>query len=309
LKRNFACPVCDSDSKKLASAVVAPFLSELTEKKSTFSELRECNGCRLVFFTHRYSVEELDRIYTKYRGEEYFKIRHKWEPWFSESDLNAFSNPNSQGVASRNRFLTEFIASAGLSKNDLNSCLDFGGDLGQFIPEWIGGRKILVDPSNAKSKIGDLEIVSNVAEISFKPDLVINSFVLEHLVNVRDSLRDISLIQESGGIIFIQVPMDVFSVSRFHKSKLYLAYLQFLVEHSLLFKLIDFITGVYRMLFKRVLSLGIVKQSEHINYFNLQNLELLLKQNQYNLIASHISEKSKQGKLRFGNISVIAIKE
>jgi len=304
------CPSCShSVEKVLAFAVLAPWLAELLSFDSSgrYSKLMKCNFCDFQFFTYRYNSLEMSAIYSTYRGERYFVTRHKWEPWYSRKTMNSW-NPeqNSFGVTARKNHLLEILHQSGINLEDLCNVLDFGGDLGQFFPEGVNGKRYLYDPSQPPVQKPGIERVQSLTGLSRQIGLVMNAHTLEHLPEFKYVLGDLGSCLTESGVLYIEVPMDAFQTSRLHGTQLYLKYLKLIYKFPKLFILVDFLSGVYRTVFRKIPFWGIVKQSEHINYFSKVSLTYLAKSSNFELL--RITEPDYafgQGAIKLGRISMV----
>jgi hypothetical protein len=304
------CPNCSNGVEQILSfAVLAPWLAELLGFKSAgkYSELMNCNFCDFRFFTYRYSELEMSAIYSTYRGERYFQTRHKWEPWYSQKTMNAW-NPeqNSFGVTARKNHLLEILQQSGIQLGNSCNVLDFGGDLGQFFPEGLNGKKYLFDPSQPPLQKPGVERIQSLEGLSRQIGLIMNAHTLEHLPFFRRVLGDLGPCLTESGVLYIEVPMDAFQTNRIHRNHVYLKYLKLVYKFPQLFKFLDFLSGLYRTVFRRIPFWGIVKQSEHINYFSKASLTYLAKSANFELL--RITEPDYtfgQGAIKLGRISMV----
>ncbi len=269
----------------------------------------KCDFCDFQFFTYRYNELEMSAIYSTYRGDRYFETRHKWEPWYSRKTMNAW-NPesNSFGVTARKNHLLEILHQSGINLEDSCNVLDFGGDLGQFFPEGISGKRYLYDPSQPPlQKLGGgVERVQSLAGLSGQIGLVMNAHTLEHLPEFKNVLGDLGPCLTETGVLYIEVPVDAFHTTRIQGSHLYLKYLKVIYKLPKLFISLDFLSGVYRTVFRKIPFWGIVKQSEHINYFSKVSLTYLAKSANFELL--RITEPDYafgQGAIKLGRISMV----
>ena len=303
-----ACPICHTTSSLEAHGIIAPWVAQLIQKKFMATTLRKCDKCTLKFFTYRYSEQETKNLYGSYRSDKYYKLRHSWEPWFSKTENDAYNpSENSSFIQSRVDFMTEKLREAEIN-HDFNSCVDFGGDLGQFFPPSVKGNKYLVDFSAQSGFINDVRVVSSLIELPEKMDLVINCMVLEHMSNLDDSITKFESILSNVGVLYVEIPLDSFKTSKFHRTILYERYLFFISGIKPIFILIDFIGGVSRQLWGRVPWFGIVKQSEHINYFSEMSMMTFSNNFNGNVIISQPDLKFKQGKFKLGRLAIIMSK-
>lgn len=305
------CLVCGRTVNKIAGAVIAPWIRELSNIDSQqHTEFLKCSSRGFCFFEHRYTESEMLGLYENYRSSNYFHIRRNWEPWYSNKEIVAYTAESDRlGLSARKRFMDTCIRSAGLHYKDFSSCVDFGGDLGQFFPEEIAGKKYILDPSERPLINDDIVRIAELSEIGHEVDLVLNCHTLEHLGDFQGEIEKIYSVLKTGGVLYLEVPFDIFKTSRLHKLKAYSRYLGLLERWKFCFILMDFMSGVYRQFFNRVPFFGLVKQSEHINYFTLNSLEFLLVKNGFELKpGGQVDANWKQGRLKLGRMSVIGVK-
>jgi len=272
------CPYCGNIDPKyirfLAHGVVAPWIIDLLNKNPRFpqfTKLLNCKKCHLKFFSLRYEPKEMEVIYGNYRGDQYFYTRNKWEPWYSRKLNDKYKS--SLGVKQRKYQMEELCKDIAEIENkgiNLEAVLDYGGDLGQFFPDQAK-RKILVEYGGGHgrpTRIG-IERVreSEIATLFGSIDLVMATMVLEHVNDVSDLNKKFFKLIRPGGYLLLEVPLDSFQVSGFHRTVLYKHFISLLMRRKFLFILFDFLSGVFRNYFHKVPTFGIVKQSEHINYF------------------------------------------
>lgn len=303
------CPVCSNESRMVAYGVIAPWILLLNDHGLYGpTKLMQCSDCELTFFAHRYTESEMSSLYSEYRKDSYFQIRNRWEPWFRKIENSAFDGSNQSSILDRKAFLSESFVKAGLGERIFDGCIDFGGDLGQFIPDDIKGNRAVIDYSTKPTADDGILRFHDLSAIPFKVDLVLNCHVLEHLPEIGDVVSDIGRYIRSRGYIYIEVPQDNFKTSAFHKTILYRKWLRIISGSRTTFVTVDFISGISRQFFGRIPWFGIVKQSEHLNYFNAKSLRHLLESSGFEVVyVSPPNRGSKQGRLRFGRMSAIGI--
>jgi hypothetical protein len=299
------CPVCGSKTTFKAHAIVAPWITTLIGEKIIRSELYSCLECTLGFFSHRYSETEAQNLYSSYRTGRYFIARHSWEPWYGTAENNAYQpETNQNNIDSRINLMENTFQIAGIKRN-FKGCVDFGGDLGQFFPQNVEGTKYLVDLSAQPGVHKNFTVVNSLSEISNPVELVMNCGVLEHMSCLTGIIADLSNALSASGVIYLEVPLDSFKTSRIHKSKFYKHYLSVISRNKPIFVFLDFITGATRQIFRTIPWFGIVKQSEHINYFNKLSLQTLCGNFVGNFWISEPDYSHKQGKFKLGRIAAV----
>jgi hypothetical protein len=305
-----SCPSCLGPSSLTAHAVIAPWIQELCASTITGeTELRSCNSCGLGFFSHRYESDEVDALYGNYRQEIFFETRHKWEPWYNRDVNNAFTDSESsqEQIGVRRSFTARCLERSGRNLSDMHGCVDFGGDRGQFIPREINPPHFVVEHNSAtKATIGPVTFVDDISSISTKVDLVMNCYVLEHLSDLSDVLSEMRSLLSSSGLIHLEVPLDRFRCSRFHKTSLYSRYIRWLSRHRRSFIAVDLISGVFRQYLSRIPWFGVVKQSEHVNYFDQKSLRTFIETRGGRvLFTSEPDLKYRVGRIRQGRLACI----
>jgi SAM-dependent methyltransferase len=306
------CPICEGPTKLLSFGVVAPWILVLwgrDPKKLVSTQLRTCHICQLSFFSYRYSKQEVKQIYENYRESDWFRNRNFFEPWYRKGTNEAYVD-NQKNIASRMKFTSSLITSAGINLAQISSFLDFGGDSGQFFPLDFRGKKILFDiQSHSQSMKDGVYRVSSLHDLAGSIDMVTNCYVLEHMSDINNGVIELKKCLKRNGFLLVELPYDRFKVSRFHRTSLYRTYLSVLYRSLILFRLIDFVTGVYRQFFNKIPFFGVVKQSEHINYFDdLAIVKLIQDHNFEILYSSKPQRKSFVGIIKQGRFGIVAQK-
>jgi hypothetical protein len=302
---NELCPICAKPGKFLAHGVIAPWISALTNSKLSLTKYGYCYDCGLKYFYYRYSFDEIQKLYSSYRTGQYLVNRQSWEFWYGSKENDAYDPRINASKVQARRNLTDTIFAAAGIKRTFMTCVDFGGDLGQFFPDFAIGKRYLIDVSAAPSANDSFEVVSDIKLIKEPIDLILNCGVIEHLSELTDSIKSLSESLVGEGIMYIEVPLDDFRVSKFHRTNFYRRYLLMLLKSKRIFVALDFISGIVRLYTRRIPFFGIVKQSEHINYFNSKSLLALTSTVSKNIWLSPENREFRQGKLRMGHLAAI----
>jgi len=219
--------------------------------------------------------------------------------------VNDACSPDADLVSERHSFMMSVLDAAHMSPQ-LECAVDFGGDEGQFFPRIPIGRRIVCDVSKREHPAG-IEHISTLSELDdVKPDLILVAHVLEHLPDPIGPLREIRRAISHDGIVYVEVPLDRFRVSRFHASARYQRYLQRLIRHRIPFVGVDFLSGIGRHFRSSIPTFGVVKQSEHINYFSGRSLQAVLAASGFTVVAHDSNRHMKVGGLRIGCYGVAA---
>jgi SAM-dependent methyltransferase len=267
------------------------------------SQLRRCDACGMTYFSVRYTDEQMEHLYSGYRGPTYVAQRRRWEPWYAAKVNDAYSS-ESQAVADRLGFMTRTLETAGLPSH-LHLAVDFGGDEGQFFPDIDIDRRVVCDLSN-RPLPPDIEHVSSLDQLGpDTADLVIVAHVLEHMSDPVGPLDEIHRAMADDGLLYIEVPLDGFATGPGQSSPRYEAYVRWLAHRRVAFIAVDFVSGLSRQFFSRIPTFGVVKQSEHINYFDSASL---LGMAGFTVVAERADPGGKAGGLRLGRHGVAAVK-
>lgn len=300
-----SCPGCGRSASLSAHGVVAPFVAELIGLPvGQQVGYRECGNCGLTFFDLRYSEEQAERLYQGYRDPEYVRVRRSWEPWYGKRVNDAFT-PGSAPVQDRVQFASHVLAQAGLAR-PLNCAVDFGGDQGQFFPDVPIERRVVVELSE-KPLLAGVERVPTLQSLGESPDLVIAAHVLEHLSDPRELLSEIYDLLAADGFLYVEVPLDRPRVRAWHRKRAYTTWARKVSGHRWSFIPADFVSGVAKQLRLTTPRLGIVKESEHINFYDSASLRMLLESSGFEVKAELAEPDARVGGLRLGRLGMAAV--
>ena len=304
------CLVCKQNQVASYSAILAPWIRQLCNLgPEVMTHFFKCKDCGFGYFSYRYSDSDMKCIYEHYRGPQYLSVRRSWEPWYTVKEADYYKLKES-AVANRNDFMKNSFESASVAIDSVASVLDFGGDLGQFIPDEIRGKRYLLDPSNVpvENESGIVR-VSSLDQVPIELDLIMNCHTLEHLSDFKNVIDVIYGRIKPGRYFYLEVPLDGFKVKTFHRSKIYNSYLKLIQAQRSVLILANFLTGVFRQLFRRIPLIGVIQQSEHINYFGQKSLEILLEGSGFEVLSVQGPDfKFQQGKIRLGRIGILSRK-
>jgi hypothetical protein len=179
-----------------------------------------CSTCNFVYFDHRLSDIEAQRLYEEYRGETYNRTRIALEPEYAAMAAD-FADLTSE-YWRRRIFEYQRIFDASLIRVPRN-LLDFGGD--GFVPSMLFDNSIV--------SVDDLSITST-ADIKKKYEVIMACEVFEHLSDPLKVLKDLRERLSEFGFIFLGVPKefeDPISLSFHRSSKNQDSSLTFFHEH------------------------------------------------------------------------------
>lgn len=278
LLNNKKCIFCQSNDIELKSAALAPFISAKigSDSNETFN-LIHCKHCGCAFFDYRYDENEVSKIYTGYRNEQYQKLRQKYESWYSK-EINNLIGDDIRAIESRNKNLSEILKN-NIDIGNIRNVLDFGGDRGQYIPNILNNAKKYVYDISCKGVLPEIKLIKTIEECENNMpcgyDFIICAHVLEHLSYPEETIKMIKSLMKNNGYLYIELPFD----SPFYKNPL--DNVQYLFNKY--FKLKDIL--------KKYIEMKTTKHflmHEHINYYTQKGLDCLMKRNGFVPICNKI---------------------
>ena len=267
------CPGCGSTDFISRPAVMAPFLAAyLFDQPPDVHGLGACAACGLRFYTTRFDDTEIDRLYTDYRDERYLAMRRHSEPWYTRK-VNEYLS----GAGMEPRQEVYRAALVGHAEaNSIGSVLDYGGDRGQMMAGGPGSEFYVYDISGIEPAPGVTAIRDEEDLERRQFDLVLLCAIVEHFSEPLAQLKRVAERVKPGGLLYIEVPEDSFSVESIPSGRWYVAYLRRLVRHPLLMLVVDFLSTAIRLKFRVIPPFGFAKQHEHLNYFDVRSLSHLV---------------------------------
>jgi SAM-dependent methyltransferase len=133
----------------------------------------------------------------------FHRRRNEGDSWFSLLEL--YKKP--WWTAARKETIVNVITSQDIWLKDIKSVLDYGGDLGQYIPDELNhARRHVVE-------IEERELVDGVTAVTSPDncepvDLVLCCHTLEHVSWPSDLVADMKRYLRPGGLLYIEVPNE-----------------------------------------------------------------------------------------------------
>jgi hypothetical protein len=277
-----SCPCCASKELCRWPAIVSPFIANYAcGTRPDSANLCECRSCSFRFFDTRLTSAEVEKLYSGYRGEAYFKARHHYEFWYSR-EVNDGIGSDPAEIQSRKKNLAKLL---GNRAQAFTTVLDYGGDRGQFIPDGIGAERFVYEISDVEP----IEGVTRLSSVEGKQfDFVMLAHVLEHCSEPREVLRGLKALGHGNTIFYFEVPYERPSLKSAGSGAGQRRYLNALVRMEPLLQAVDLYSTIFRIKFDRIPPLGLQKCSEHLNFFNESSLEALLKSEGFALLESGV---------------------
>lgn len=199
------CVICDGPLRMIKRALVAPFLAERIWKRKPFCvNLVGCQSCGFIFYNPRLDDSDLQNLYTGYRSEEYCRMRHATEPWYTPKFNADLASPDH--YAGRRARLGPILRRH-LGQREIRRILDYGGDRGDLVVGLTDCTELFVyDISGVEAACG-VTAVKNAR--SCQADLIINSNVLEHVGFPRALVSEIFSAAPENGLVLLEVPCEL----------------------------------------------------------------------------------------------------
>jgi hypothetical protein len=197
------CVVCSGPLRRLRRALVAPFLARRIWNRAPFCvDLVACGHCGFLFYNPRLDDADLHRLYAAYRLQEYRQMRHASEPWYTPKFNEDLASP---ALYERRRAALAPLLREHLRGKTIQRVLDHGGDRGDLVAGLLDGAEAFVYDISGIPPAAGVTAVADPA--GCRPDLIINSNVLEHVGFPRDLVA--SILQAAGnGLVYLEVPAE-----------------------------------------------------------------------------------------------------
>ena len=277
--RRPCCPICSDDSVSSVGMFLAPWFMAIAEISPSegLVTMHWCSSCELWWSGRGITEREVSCVYSGYRGERYFRIRKRFEPWYLKRH-NQDRSVN-DAVQYRRELTPPDIENWFASRTKLE-VLDFGGDTGSMIPEWAGEQKVYVVDESAKNRQSGVETISLSEATSLRFDVVAAMHVVEHLDDPVGQLSILVDRLEPDGLMYVEVPLDGQDLpfrQPLVDNSFAQRFLWWVLRSSLSSVLwrvawIIFDLGVVALQYLSPIRIRRLKISEHINYFSEQAL-------------------------------------
>lgn len=210
------CPCCDSTNLVAGPLHIPAFFIERMLNMVMLDRIGaraiQCLDCHFVCSEFRYTDEQMQRYYHEYMQMEsgndrkygnyvFHRIRAEGTDWTSL--LGLYKQP--WWINARKEAIVNVLKSKNINLSNITSVLDFGGDLGQYIPdEFNHARRHVVE-------IEDRNFVKGVTAVSSPDDcdpvdLVLCCHTLEHVSWPNDLVVEMKRYLKPGGLLYIEVP-------------------------------------------------------------------------------------------------------
>ena len=274
LKRTM-CPACANPlslTQEKCYATVAPWVTELSNLKRILSHYLICPNCNSGYFDLKYTEQILSALYNSYRGDNYFKTRHKWDYSYS-AKLNEGLATGAAWLAWRRSNVMEVLVDAGIPEDSITCCLDIGGGEGGVIPDFSIATKYVLESNESiqfSSEISRISSFEDIARIS--PTLIMCCGLLEHLNSPRDFISQLVSSAPCTEWFYFEVPAGVPAIRQGLMGRK--IFLKFLSSNRLIWNSFDWLSKT--MLRKFSINITVLRISEHLNFFTSKGLSKLM---------------------------------
>lgn len=289
MRRITSCLVCSSDDLASSPAIVAPFIREYAlggagrPEVPTHAVLLTCASCEMDFYDLRYDDDEIAALYAGYRGERYFTLRHHFEPLYTRK-YNDNNGRDSAAIDTRKRTVQALVTEA-LGTKTITSVLDFGGDAGQFIPDFEGAARYVLEVSDVPPEHGVMS-VSRLEELEKPVDLVMLAHVLEHVSDPVALLTELTTAVGDGGYLYVEVPLDRPKMPPPWAARLQASWVKTVTCNTRLTVAVDAVSTPVRVLARgRWIPFTFPRLHEHINFFSPGALARTLERGGWHAVA------------------------
>jgi SAM-dependent methyltransferase len=287
-----ACPCCGREDLLDRPAVMAPFIASYVFGREPWpTSLLECRACGFRFFEGRFSPDEEARLYAGYRGERYFRERHRFEWWYSRRANDGLGQDPGEIAFRKRRMAAALAAVPGTQA--IRSVLDYGGDRGQFIPDGLGERRYVLDLSGTEPVEGVAALRSAGDLGGGSVDLVLCCNLLEHSPQPAALLAAAKGLLGPGGWLYVEVPLERYGLGFVPRGGWYRRYAAALARHPACLAWVDLYSTAFRLKAGLVPPLGILKAHEHLNFFHPPSLAKLLEASGF--AVAHCGPSPNQG--------------
>jgi SAM-dependent methyltransferase len=213
------CPCCAGTDLQRSPAVLMPLVAnrafgwtpvEITPDWG-FRDLKtgmayslcnsmQCQACGFLFLDIRFDDEEMDRLYSNFRSEDYARQRDAFEPGYAA--MNAAIQVHVPDTSDAERALAGHVTSA-------PRVLDWGGNGGKNTPfRQIASQVDIYDLSD-EPPIAGVRRVNREQASANRYDLVVACHVLEHVPYPETVVRPAAAMLDEDGVLYVEVPHEI----------------------------------------------------------------------------------------------------
>lgn len=208
------CVACDNDTLFAGYAAFVDFLNErmfLNKPKATL--MMHCPKCGMYFSYYRPDDEEMGRLYSNYRGDEYFEQRHRHEAHYTREINDELINPP-DGGKKRMEGMSDFIGKH-IDLSSVKMLLDYGGDKGQFIPPQFSNAEKYVYEISSPQVVDGVTLIEDKKKLyEYKWDIILCNQVMEHLSDVKGYFKELVSHMNEDTVLYVEVPHENYMINQ-----------------------------------------------------------------------------------------------
>lgn len=210
------CVCCGSKNVIAAPLRIASFFMERMLNTVLIDHILgraiQCQDCYFISSELRYTDEQMQRYYHEYMQKEsnngrqygsyvFHRMRCEGTDWAKL--LNLYKEP--WWSSARKDAIVNVLSSQNIWLNNITSVLDFGGDLGQYIPNELKHARRHVVEIESRDLVEGVTAVNSPDDCD-PVDLVLCCHTLEHVSWPNDLVADMKRYLKPGGLLYIEVP-------------------------------------------------------------------------------------------------------
>ena len=112
---------------------------------------------------------------------------------------------------------------------------------------------------------------------------------MEHIENARENVENAARALKPGGLLYLEIPLDrPVKIGRLFSTPVYKKYTQLLCKVPQLFVVADLVSLVSRKILGRPIPGAVIKQNEHINFFDGETIASVVETLGFELIHESI---------------------
>ncbi len=212
------CIACDGLRLQRQAAVLMPFVAarvfgwqpiEITSDWGfrdipaghayTVCHSMMCDDCGMLFLDMRFDDEEMQSLYADYRGDDYTKLRTRFEPDYAAR--NELYLTGSTYLPAVEALLSKHVPVA-------PAVLDWGGDTGINTPFRSSAKRHDVYEISGCDVVPGARSVSREHVDKNRYDLIAFMQVLEHVAAPRAALAEIATAMAPETVLYVELPYE-----------------------------------------------------------------------------------------------------
>lgn len=212
------CPCCGSKNLVAGPLHIPAFFIERMLNMIMLDRIGaraiRCQNCHFVCSEFRYTDEQMQRYYHEYMQPEsnndrtyghyvFHRMRAEGTDWANL--LTLYKQP--WWINARKEAIVNVLKLNNINVSNITSVLDFGGDLGQYIPNELKHARRHVVEIEERNLVEGVTAVSSPADCE-PVDLVLCCHTLEHVSWPNDLVVEMKRYLKPGGLLYIEVPNE-----------------------------------------------------------------------------------------------------